>query len=115
MYGVAAARQPLTGAQIANGLLRVTATGSKIPRVDGGPTDDMVTYVSQLSSSTSTKIDLIGAMGPPNWDVYGGRNDPASVWCVNTVGAYAQDQLRFNPDTSLLDGTVSCFTFPATP
>jgi hypothetical protein len=121
MYGVAAARAPLTGAQIAAGLLRVTASGSKIPQVEVGPSADMATYVNRLASDTSAKIELIGAMGPPNWDVYGGRNDPGSVWCVNTVGVYKPDQLRFDASSSTLkpsDSTlpnteISCFNFPA--
>ncbi|HEX2674092.1 MAG TPA: hypothetical protein VHM25_24620, partial [Polyangiaceae bacterium] len=96
MYGVAAARAPLTGAQIAAGLLRVTAIGSKIPQVAVGPSPDMATYVNRLASDTSSKIELIGAMGPPNWDVYGGRNDPGSVWCVNPLGVYKPDQLRYD-------------------
>ena len=121
MYGVAAARAPLTGAQIAAGMLRIDAIGSKIPQVDVGPSDDMVTYVNRLSSDTSSKIELIGAGGPPNWDVYGGRNDPGSVWCVNTVGVFQPDQLRYDPDTSTLQPSdttlapsdIKCFTFPA--
>ena len=121
MYGVAAARAPLTGAQIAAGLLRVTASGNKIPQVEVGPSADMATYVNRLASDTSSKIELIGAMGPPNWDVYGGRNDPGSVWCVNPLGVYKPDQLRFDPSSSTLKpsdsaltGTeIGCFTFPA--
>ena len=121
LYGVAAARAPLTGQQIAAGLLRVTATGPKIPRVDVGPGDDMATYVASLSSSTSSAIELVGAGGPPNWDLYGGRNDPASVWCVNTVGAYKRDQLLYEPSTSTLqpsdmtlpNSDLDCFPFPA--
>ena len=121
MYGVAAARAPLTGAQIAAGMLRVVASGTKIPQVDVGPSADMVTYVNRLASDTSAKIELIGAMGPPNWDVYGGRNDPGSVWCVNSVGVYKADQLRYDPstsklqpsDTTLTNTDIACFPFPA--
>jgi len=120
LYGVAAARAPLSGAQIAAGLLRVTASGSKIPQVDVGPGEDMATYVNRLASDTSAKIELVGAMGPPNWDVYGGRNDPASVWCVNALGYYRADQLRYNPSSSALEKTdpklmtsqIGCFEFP---
>jgi len=121
MYGVAAARAPLTGAQIAAGLLRVTASGTKIPQVAVGPSADMSTYVNRLASDTSAKIELIGAMGPPNWDVYGGRNDPGSVWCVTPVGTYKPDQLRFDASSSTLkpsnstltDREIECFKFPA--
>ena len=121
LYGVAAARAPLTGAQIAAGMLRVSASGPKVPQVDVGPSQEMVTYVNRLASDTSAKIELTGAMGPPNWDIHGGRNDPASVWCVNTVGAYQPDQLRYDPDTSklqpsdtaLTNSEIVCFPFPA--
>jgi hypothetical protein len=120
LYGVAAARAPLTGKQIATNLLRVIGSGPKIPQVEVGPGDDMVTAVLDLKD-TSARIELIGAMGPPNWDAAGGRNDPASVWCVNPVGAYQADQLRYDPSSSLLlpsdpantDSDIGCFTFPA--
>jgi hypothetical protein len=115
MYGVAAARFPLDGSAVAAGMRRVTSTLKNTPQVDVGPSDDMVTYVDTLSNSASAKIELMGAGGPPTWDANGARNDPGSVWCVNTVGFYQPDQLRFNTDTSTLDGTVGCFTFPAPP
>jgi hypothetical protein len=109
MYAVAAAHQPLTGPQIAAGMLRVT-TGTT--EVDVGPGSQMTTAINSLHSDTSYKVKLIGAQGPPNWDESGARNDPASVWCVNSVGNYKSDQLRYNPSSMQLDGTVSCFTFP---
>jgi hypothetical protein len=112
MYGVAAARQPLTGAQIAKGLLRVTDPNAT--EVEVGPNDDMATYVYQLSANVSTKIELLGAMGPPNWDEFGARNDAGSIWCVNTIGGYAPDQMRYN-SSGTLDGKISCFTFDDQP
>jgi hypothetical protein len=109
MYAVAAAQQPLTGHGIASGMLRVT-TGTT--EVDVGPSSDMATAIDSLHSDASSKIKLIGAQGPPSGDEFGARNDPASVWCVNGAGSYKGDQLRYDPSTMLLEGTVSCFTFP---
>jgi len=121
LYGVAAARAPLTGKQIAAAMPRVTSSGNKIPQVDVGPGPDMVTYVGTLAQSTSEKIELIGAMGPPDWDVNGARSDAASVWCLNSVGASKADQLRYDPgtskllpsDTTLPNSDIVCFNFPA--
>jgi hypothetical protein len=121
LYGVAAAKAPLTGEQIANGLLRVTANGDDIPQVAVGPSEAMKLSINTLSNDSDYKIELMGAMGPPNWDVNGGRGDPASVWCVNTVGAYQPDQLRYDRDTEMLqpsnpeleDSLIGCFPFPA--
>lgn len=120
LYGVAAAPAPLIGQNIAFGLTRVTAHGSKIPQVEIGPNDDMLTYTGRLANESSAKIELIGAMGPPNWDAFGGRNDAGSVWCVNTLGIFRPDQLRYDPDNSALEpsddtlpsSTISCFDFP---
>jgi hypothetical protein len=115
MYGVAAAQVPLTGSSIASGMLRVISTATGTPVVDVGPGDDMDTYITALNQSKKQKIELVGAMGPPTWDPYGARNDPASVWCVNPLGTYYPDQLRYDagpPGT--LTGKVdpsTCFTF----
>jgi hypothetical protein len=121
LYGVATTHPPITGKSIAVGMSRITASGTKIPKVEVGPGEDMLTYVDKLSNETSSKIELIGAGGPPNWDPYGGRNDPGSVWCVNVVGGFKPDQLRYDADSSTLqpsDGTltnseIACFPFPA--
>jgi hypothetical protein len=120
LYGLAAAAAPLDGTKITLGLQRVTARGTNA-QVTVGPGADMDTYVNRLANESMTKIELIGAMGPPSWDAFGTRNDPGSVWCVNTVGAYQPDQLRYDPDTSTLQPSdttlegsdIKCFTFPA--
>ncbi len=115
MYGVAAARLPLTGVGITKGLLRVTSLLSGTPVVDVGPGTDMDTYITQLNMSASSKIELVGAMGPPAWDDVGTRQDPGSVWCVNPGGTYYFDQLRYDAGppaklTGKID-PVNCFTF----
>jgi hypothetical protein len=109
MYGLAAARQPLSGSKIAAAMLKVIGGTTTI---DEGPNSGMSTAVNGFKDS-SYKVKVMGAQGPPNWDDDGARNDPASVWCVNGAGAYQADQLRYNPSTMMLDGTISCFTFPA--
>jgi branched-chain amino acid transport system substrate-binding protein len=129
LYGIAAAypsdaTRPttLTGGDIATGLLRVIQSGKSVPQVDVGPGDDLVNAVNLLYGTQSSKIQLIGAMGPPNWDSGGGRHDAGSVWCVNSLGNYLTDQLRYDESDSSLQpsnaGTipgsdVDCFAFPA--
>jgi len=129
LYGVAAAypkdaSRPttLTGGDIAAGLLRVISTSKSVPQVDVGPGDDLVNAVNLLYGTQTSKIELIGAMGPPNWDSGGGRHDAGSVWCVNTLGDYLADQMRYDESDSSLQpsnaGTIpgsdlDCFTFPA--
>jgi hypothetical protein len=109
MYAVAGATQPLTGSGIAAGMLRLIS-GSQTFNV--GP-DDMDTALNTLNASRNSKFQLIGASGPPNWDTSGGRNDPGSVWCMASDNSFAPDVLRYNASTMMLDGTFSCFTFPA--
>ena len=77
--------------------------------VDVGPSNAMVQYVNQFKTDTSVKIEVVGAMGPPNWDEFGARNDAGSVWCLKPNGDYVPDQLRYDSSSSMLVGT-SCFT-----
>jgi hypothetical protein len=110
MYGLAAARQPLAGSKFATAMLKVIGGTTEVPI---GPNSQMAAAVNGFKSEPSTyKIKLMGAQGPPNWDDNGARNDAASVWCVNPLGVYGADQLRYNKGTMLLDGTITCFTFP---
>ena len=115
MYGIAAARVPITGSGIVAGLKRVITTTSGTPVVDVGPSDDLATYVTALSQSSKQKIELVGAMGPPAWDEFGGRTDPASIWCLDSVGNYYSDQMRYDagPPATLTGkiDPVHCFTF----
>lgn len=115
LYGIAAARLPLTGVGIVAGLQRVISTTNGTPVVDVGPGDDMDQYISLLSTNSRQKIELVGTMGPPNWDEFGARNDPGSVWCVNSIGVFQSDQMRFDAGPpATLTGEVSptdCFTF----
>jgi len=120
LYGVAASKAPLNGVKLTNGFSRVTAHGTKVPQISVGPGDDMVSSINALKDANS-EIELIGAMGPPNWDDNGARHDPASIWCVNALGYYRPDQLRYDTadsklkptDGTLTNTTISCFNFPA--
>jgi hypothetical protein len=115
LYAVAAASQPLTGTKIAAGLQRVIDGATQ---VSVGPSAAMSTAINGFKSDPNYKIELIGAGGPPTWDQFGGRNDPASVYCVDDMGVYHPDVQRYNPDTMQLDGSVltTCIDeFPYTP
>jgi hypothetical protein len=118
LYGIAAARSPLTGPLIAKGLIRVTDLGAT--RIEVGPNDDMKPTISSLSTSSRSTIELVGAMGPPSWDEFGARNDAASVWCLNAIGTAFPDKFRYNAtDSTLQPSGVPiedvCFPFPAAP
>jgi hypothetical protein len=77
---------------------------------------DIQAALTVLEQSNNTKIRLIGAMGPPNWDPAGARQDAGSVWCINSSKAEVADVLRYNPLPEALEGAVStCFPFPAQP
>jgi hypothetical protein len=114
LYAVAAASQPLTGTRIAAGMQRVLDGSTQVPV---GPSDAMSAAITGFRD-INYKIELIGAMGPPTWDQFGARNDPASIYCVDDSGVYHPDVQRFNTGTKLLDGTVptACIDeFPYTP
>lgn len=106
LYALAASRVPLTGSSLVTGMARVTKGTTE---VDVGPNDAMVQYVNQFKTDTNVKIKVVGAMGPPNWDAFGARNDAGSVWCLKSNGDYVPDQLRYDSSSSMLVGT-SCFT-----
>ncbi len=111
MYAVAGSTWPLDGRSIAAGMKRVT-TGDV--QVEIGPNSQMGAAVTGMRLESDYDIELIGTMGPPNWDAFGGRSDPGSVWCVDINRIYLADVLRYNTGTNLLEGDVSdCFTFPA--
>jgi hypothetical protein len=117
MYAVAGATQPLTGSRIAAGMLRAIQGTTE---VEVGPGPEMASTIDALHTNASYKFKLIGAQGPPTWDVNGGRNDPASVWCVDQVGDFYGDRLRYNSSTMQLDGTIESssgcnWTFPEPP
>jgi len=113
LYGVAASYWPVRGSSIIDGLIQVT-TGTT--EVAVGPGAEMQATVNALKSG-GTKFKIIGAMGPPNWDSKGSRQDPATVWCIDQWGAYYPDRLRYNSSSMTLEGsTWSAFCnydFPA--
>jgi hypothetical protein len=112
LYGVAASAQPVRGAAIRDGLIRVTTGSTEIPV---GP-DNALSAVNTLKDG-GAKIKVIGAGGPPNWDTKGSRDDAGTVWCVNQQGTYFPDQYRYNSSNMTLEGTTwssKCnYAFPA--
>jgi hypothetical protein len=121
LYGVAASTAPVDGRNLLAGLRRMTAHGTNVPQLEVGPGDSMYDAVNNLATKPKAQYELIGAMGPPNWDPTGTRNDAGSVWCVNAVGYYQPDQLRYDAsdstlqpsDPALTDSDIKCFPFPA--
>jgi hypothetical protein len=114
MYAVAAASQPLSGTRIAEAMQRVIDGATQVPV---GPGAAMASAINGFRDSTN-KIELIGAGGPPTWDQFGSRNDPAGIYCLDAMGVYQPDVQRYNPDTMQLDGAVptTCIDeFPYTP
>lgn len=114
MYAVAASRLPLSGTRIAESMLRVIDGSTQVPV---GPGSAMSSAINGFRDS-NYKIELIGAGGPPTWDQFGSRSDPASVFCVDVNGAYLADVQRYNTGTMQLDGSVptACIdAFPYTP
>ena len=72
---------------------------------------DMPDAMSRLANGT-TRIQLIGALGPPDFDpITGTRNAPGTVWCVDDTG-FKSDVLRYNlptpsdPNSAELTGTM---------
>lgn len=115
LYGLAAARLPYSGSSIRDGMARL---------VSGDPVRDSYQVGVKTSealaalSLPSKRIHLIGAMGPPRWDINSGsREDFGSVWCINSAGTELADVLRYEESTEKLEGSFpsTCFPFPAPP
>jgi hypothetical protein len=107
---VAATAQPgFTGASLAQGFLRVI--DAQAPPVDIGPMP-LSNEIDPLRSSTDYRIQLIGTMGPPSFDLASGaRSTPISAWCLKGGKplAYLPDVLQYNLGSGELDGEFPCF------
>lgn len=114
LYGMAAAGPQIYGESIAKGMTRITSSS-------GTPYDVGAAKVSEafsfLAAGSSTRINLTGANGRPNWTTGGGRQNAASVWCIDNTAQhlYVPDVLSYDESSGMLTGTVpeQCFTFPA--
>jgi hypothetical protein len=93
------------GANMSAGMQRLLSpTG---PQGNIGPTT--IGSVLELLGSVE-RMSLYGALGPPYFDFYGGRDTRASVWCMNENLEYVTDVLR-SESYDHLTGTFPCFDF----
>jgi hypothetical protein len=82
---VASAPSEFTGKHLAQGFLRII--DSQAPAVDIGPSALMQQFA--LFSDVNHRIQLIGTMGPPNFDLATGtRKVPIDAWCVTWNGSW---------------------------
>lgn len=103
MYG-AGAGPNLTGSDILGGMNSLL-TG---PSHDiGPPIQDVLDAIDRSS------IELIGTLGPPDFDLDGGiRIDAGSVFCIERSGNLlnkSPDALRYNRTSRELEGSFPCF------
>ena len=113
LYGmVATGPQGIRGDTIAGAMPRITASSGTPFNVGAADLSDGFSF---LSTNIKNKINLTGANGAPRWNAGGGRDTPASVWCIDNNSLYVPDVLSYDPDSETLTGTVpsTCFTFPA--
>jgi hypothetical protein len=95
-----------TGADLARGMTRLLS-GLKI---DVDPAQ-ISTGTAALQNPT-TKIELHGTMGPPNFDPgSGARQSEGSVWCVDASAEAVDDALRLDETKEQLVGDFTCFAF----
>jgi hypothetical protein len=107
LYAASAATTlPLTGSSIAAGMVKLLdgAVSYKV-----GPGDEMGGAIDALSRGAHIK--LIGAGGPPTFNpATGGRDDAASVWCVDSTMTTQSDVLRYQASDGTMQGSFPCFT-----
>lgn len=96
LYAVAAAGNPprLTGSALAQGMTRLIS-GKNVYEVGER---DMVDALSILENSQAS-ITLKGTLGLATFDPStGARNDAGSVWCVDQLGNFHPDILRWDAE-----------------
>jgi hypothetical protein len=104
LYAAAAARPLSDGLSMATGMGRLL---SGMP-FEVGP-NDMTDAFQLLTTNPASTIQLIGAMGPPNFNTYGGRDDAGAVWCVAANNTVMPDVLKYNDADGTMQGTFPCF------
>jgi hypothetical protein len=109
LYATAAAGSPLSGRSISRGMERLMSGSQSF---DMGRRD-LDAALTTLYARSTNEIQLIGSMGPPAFDLAGGRSEPGSVYCINAALEYMPDHVRYDPDSGLLTGTFPCWAFPA--
>jgi hypothetical protein len=115
MYAAAAAARNTSvssGEDLGDGMRRLLRGPSTFNVGD----DDMPAAMAALQS---TSIELVGTLGPPDFDeTTGVRQTAGSVWCVNAARSAVADVLRYSqtdpndPTTATLTGTFppACFS-----
>lgn len=104
MYSTIGAGQLISsGANLASGMSRLL---SGLPINVGSR--DLPQGVQALTTSTAG-ITLNGTLGPPNFDINGGRDDAGTVWCYDSAMTLQSDVLRYNAVDGTMEGTFPCF------
>jgi hypothetical protein len=109
---VAASAEPgFTGARLAEGFLRIIDPQAMAVDIGPGPLQN---EIGPLRGSADYRIQLIGTMGPPNFDLASGtRAPPVSAWCLRPITGgrlfdYVPDVLGYNVTTQEFDGVFPC-------
>jgi hypothetical protein len=104
LYAASAASPALTdGASIATGMGQLLQGSSY--KVGPG---DMNNAIGALRDGRA--ISLVGAGGPPNFNIAtGGKDDAGSVWCVDSTRTQRSDVLRYQVSDGTMQGTFPCF------
>lgn len=105
LYAAAAADPNFGGGgrAIARGMARLIDLDAEPHKVG---TTDMAETLRDLRVLETIRLN--GTMGPPNFSpLTGGREDVASVWCIDTSMSVSMDVLRYESGT--MQGTFPCF------
>ncbi len=102
----------MTGLDVARGMTRLLGGDLEY---DIGDRDDILPAISALRSNEDVFITLNGTMGPPDFNGSGARSGLPSIYCIDhdpsgseNEMAFFPDELRYNPDTELLEGDDPC-------
>lgn len=108
LYAASAAAPALTdGASMVTGMGRLIQGPPQGLPYEVGP-DDMAEAIGTLVRGGN--IQLIGAGGPPNFNIAtGGKDDAGSIWCVDATRATKSDVLRYQASDGSMQGTFPCF------
>ena len=75
---------------------------------------DVAEVLSAIATRDDNGIQLIGTMGPPDFDLStGARKTQGSAYCLTATGAFVFDVLRYNPTGPALEGNTAGTCVPA--
>ncbi len=67
--------------------------------------------IRSLADDADYRIQLLGTLGPPNFDLSTGtRKLPMSAWCLTGPLELQVDVLRYNEASGQLEGEYPCLT-----